>query len=792
MRALSHVVSMSGLCIRLLVMGVVLVVMLIGVSPRMAAAGGQQGSWECGLAQTAATPSLCAAVDLGTPSGTWGATASVTGPDGMIYVIGGTDGNGTYYKNVFAYDPRSGYWHCSTAAAGCNFTDLPALPLNLASASAVVTGGAIYVLGGQADPSTISEGVYKYTPGATSWQGVATMPVALWNMGAAVGSDGLIYTFGGAGPGDTLGAQANRVQAYNPNSGKWYCSFSASGCSSASLPPLPQGLQGPAAVTAGDGTIYVVGGYIGGGITTAAVETFSPGSSAGTGSFGSAPSLSYARFEESAVLGPDARIYVLGGRPDVTTSPIPTVSQVEAYTPGGTSWATVTTMPTPRMGMAAGLGPDGRIYAFGGFAASAAISSTPYAEAYDPGQWSVAKRLGNATPGAAAAIGSTSGTADVLSSSSGNLEEYSDNTSGTWQYTSAMPTSRANGALAANSSGTMYAVGGDTPNTTNPVAEVDYLPPATTTWSALATGLPTPRAYLAAVYCCQSLNPAGLFTFGGTTGTSPSSGTTDYVEEYVNQIGWACSTDDPSSSCSFKSIPPMPQALSGMAAAVGPDGAIYILGGVPSGSTGAVSTVYKFTPNNSTGGSWTQLASMPTARSQLAATFGPDGKLYAIGGEVPSCSFICLPNPLGTVEVYDPSTNSWSTGPSLTTPRYGLAAVSMNGKVYALGGTLYSANGSYAATNTVESFNPSSTTAARVASFRVKVSHGRLMASWKVVDRTGVAGFDLIAHGKRVNRRMLAVHAGTRYSYRLRAMAKGPYALEVVLTSGRVLRIPAG
>lgn len=39
-----------------------------------------------------------------------------------------------------------------------------------------------------------------------------------------------------------------------------------------------------------------------------------------------------------------------------------------------------------------------------------------------------------------------------------------------------------------------------------------------------------------------------------------------------------------------------------------------------------------------------------------------------------------------TVEEYDPQTNSWSTLLCMPTPRYGLAATTVSGKVYAIGG----------------------------------------------------------------------------------------------------------
>ncbi|HCG02639.1 MAG TPA: hypothetical protein DEV93_19115, partial [Chloroflexi bacterium] len=61
--------------------------------------------------------------------------------------------------------------------------------------------------------------------------------------------------------------------------------------------------------------------------------------------------------------------------------------------------------------------------------------------------------------------------------------------------------------------------------------------------------------------------------------------------------------------------------------------------------------------------SWSTKAAMPSARWGLAATIGPDGKIYAIGGVEP----LGLAGKIvGTVEAYAPSTNSWGALTPLT------------------------------------------------------------------------------------------------------------------------------
>ena len=71
---------------------------------------------------------------------------------------------------------------------------------------------------------------------------------------------------------------------------------------------------------------------------------------------------------------------------------------------------------------------------------------------------------------------------------------------------------------------------------------------------------------------------------------------------------------------------------------------------------------------------------MPSPRFGLAAA-AIDGKLYAVGGFNLSGFW------LNTLEVYDPATNTWTTKASMPTSRRELAAGVINGKLYAVGGT---------------------------------------------------------------------------------------------------------
>lgn len=76
---------------------------------------------------------------------------------------------------------------------------------------------------------------------------------------------------------------------------------------------------------------------------------------------------------------------------------------------------------------------------------------------------------------------------------------------------------------------------------------------------------------------------------------------------------------------------------------------------------------------------WEARAGLPTPRGYLAAAALPDGRVLAIGGWTFS-------GPTAAVEAYTPSANSWQSVVSLSTGRNGLAAATVDGKVYVIGG----------------------------------------------------------------------------------------------------------
>jgi N-acetylneuraminic acid mutarotase len=140
----------------------------------------------------------------------------------------------------------------------------------------------------------------------------------------------------------------------------------------------------------------------------------------------------------------------------------------------------------------------------------------------------------------------------------------------------------------------------------------------------------------------------------------------------------------------------MPTARGRLSAVVGPGGCIYVVGGEDD-TARAVATVEVYSPSTN---SWTTVAPMPTARELLGLTAGPDGRIYAIGGTREFTDFQKAAL-MDNVEVYTPGNDTWTIAPSMPTARFLLRAVTgHDGRIYAMGGY----NGDIL--STVEVYNP--------------------------------------------------------------------------------------
>ena len=155
--------------------------------------------------------------------------------------------------------------------------------------------------------------------------------------------------------------------------------------------------------------------------------------------------------------------------------------------------------------------------------------------------------------------------------------------------------------------------------------------------------------------------------------------------------------DPTTNSWQTSGLPGSPNAKGGSATAV--IGAkLYIAGGVTNGNYTLFDVLEIY---DSASNSWSTGAPPPKALS-YAAGAALYGKFYVVGGSYRDSSSNYIQS--NSLYIYDPSTNSWSTGAPMPTAREGASAVVVNGKLYVLGGD----NG--AELSTVEIYDPASDT----------------------------------------------------------------------------------
>lgn len=143
----------------------------------------------------------------------------------------------------------------------------------------------------------------------------------------------------------------------------------------------------------------------------------------------------------------------------------------------------------------------------------------------------------------------------------------------------------------------------------------------------------------------------------------------------------------------WRALAPMPSKRgSALAAVVGDK--MYVIGGASNIPGSKLTTIFPTQPHMSVGtveqydpatNTWRECSPMPTPRNH-AAIGVVDGKIYVIGGRV-GAAFIGLASDISVVEEYDPAGDQWS-GPRARMPyaRSALGSAVYNGKIYVAGG----------------------------------------------------------------------------------------------------------
>jgi len=280
-----------------------------------------------------------------------------------------------------------------------------------------------------------------------------------------------------------------------------------------------------AATLGPDGRIYALGGFNAVGKYLKTAEAYDEQA----GTWAPIASMAVSRSTFDAVTGPDGRIYAISGYTGVTYT-----RAVEAYTPRLNRWIAVADTVLPHPGSGAVAGPDGRIYVMGANDGQGMGA----VEVYSPGddRWT---RLGDLIGGRGdfGVARGPDGRLYAIGGSPGSIydlavaEAYNVHTAH-WTSLANMPTARRALAAATGADGRIYAIGGGTAEG-GPLATVEAYDVRTGRWSRVAS-LHTPRGGLKAVRGTDGR----LYALGGAGGGPPSAvrGTPINPSDYLRVV----------------------------------------------------------------------------------------------------------------------------------------------------------------------------------------------------------------------------------------------------------------
>jgi N-acetylneuraminic acid mutarotase len=278
------------------------------------------------------------------------------------------------------------------------------------------------------------------------------------------------------------------------------------------------------------------------------------------------------------------------------------------------------------------------------------------------------------------------------------------------------------GAYAAVANGKIYAVGrpDDTPGFLGQAPEcIQVYDPSADSWAQKASMLPEYGFH--AVASCQSkiydFNAAQVYDItqdswspipnmpaGIGIGVQPVTiGNSIYVIGGASGAWWGGNEIYNSAymydclSNSWSEIASIPQEVAYYGAAAW-DGKVYIIGGTTQephyGPIKPCNLVQIYNPQTN---QWSQGAPMPTGLTYFsaAALNGTNQRIYVFGGYTEDASTVPYKyTSVATSQAYDPALNKWSTVKQLPAARYGASTVSLNGRIYVLGGSANSTNSS--------------------------------------------------------------------------------------------------
>jgi RHS repeat-associated protein len=639
-----------------------------------------------------------------------------------IYCIGGQVSLNSGYTNVVnIYNPETNTW-----ATGTN------MPIARSFFAAAVVGSKIYCIGGY--NGSYLNTVQAYDTVANTWQTLTSMSTARQSS-AAVEKGGIIYTFGGYN-----GNHLTTVEAYTITSNSWSTKgsliYARSGAlafihnndiyvsggyiGSLSAPQAradeekynPTNGNGTSVLTVFDspnaaqpGAIYLYG-YIfqGGGISygnrIGAVSRYTRENGTQFSKLSILTSLSAARANISAVRVKE-KVYFIGGETATGVTNL-----IETYDLGLEAKA-----PVPQTVIEFATAENsGKLYVLGGFDQSLWEKSQAVYE-YDPytDAWQRKADMPEARTYPQAV--NLQGKIYVMSDDSTALEVY-DPLTDAWTSQAPLNAARNQFALQACQN-KLYIIGGYNASYTALLNTVQAYDPVTNTWSSqssLPIALEAPRTaviddtlYVIGGYnASYGVNPQ-LFALTGNTWLEKQNAPSGIIDKAVSFQGKLYALHPSAGTqiyypqeniwLSMTHIFP----FTNLCGAVSLEDRIYFL---PQ-NVGLTQDLWEYTPPSN---SWARKKDYRTSKNFGIASL--NGKVYTVGGwGDDDLVGLTAASVMKSLDVYDAASNTWETKASMTYPRMHLgAAVTVSGKLYAVGGAAAEGNGvAYAY---IEEYNP--------------------------------------------------------------------------------------
>jgi Kelch motif/Galactose oxidase, central domain len=247
---------------------------------------------------------------------------------------------------------------CELASGPPSWVPIASMPLaRIGAGAALGSDGRVYVYGGamldQAMPFTE---VDAYDAASDTWSAAPALSSPVDRMGYGTTGDGEIYSIAGNYFADPVAT----VQSFLPGAAQWL-----------TAPPLPAVRGSLASAVDAHGTIYAIGGDTGS-ATTDELDAFS-------GAWTTRAPMPTSRTNLAAARASDGTLVAVGGHDEGGVAHYATA---EAYDPSGDTWAELPAMSVARSDLAAATGADGRVYAVGGYDGAVASADV---EAYRAG-----------------------------------------------------------------------------------------------------------------------------------------------------------------------------------------------------------------------------------------------------------------------------------------------------------------------------------------------------------------------------------------------------------------------